>query len=287
MKILFIGGGNMSFAMVSGLILNKHSIFVIDPLPAARKKILNLSKKAHAMTSIEIFKNLDEFSRRNIIPSFTILSIKPQQIKFISQEIKKTKTSFISNSPLISIVAGLSIRTLIKITKNNQIIRAMPNTPALIKMGITGFFATKNISLKTRRQAFKILSQIGEVVELPNENMIDTVTAISGSGPGYIFKFISAIEKAAINAGLPKAFLRKFIHTTLVGSVQLWEKSDVDSGDLMLRVASKGGTTEEALNHLNAGNFDDLIIRAVEKAKNKSKHLSLEINKQIEEHSKK
>jgi len=287
MKILFIGGGNMSFAIISGLIYNKHSIFVIDPLPDARKKILKLSKKTHSMSTVEVFDNLNEFSKKNIIPSWSILSVKPQQINSINFEIKETKPTFIAKSPLISIVAGLSIRTLKKITKNSQIIRAMPNTPALIKMGITGYYATKNVSLKTQNQATKILSQIGEVVKLPSETMIDTITAISGSGPGYTFKFISAIEKAAINSGLPKVFLRKFIYTTLIGSVQLWDKSGENSEDLMHKVASKGGTTEEALNHLDTGNFDNLIIKAVEKAKKKSEYLSLEINRQIDEHSNK
>jgi pyrroline-5-carboxylate reductase len=163
----------------------------------------------------------------------------------------------------------------------------MPNTPALIKMGITGFFATKNISLKTQSQAIKILSQIGEVVELPNEAMIDTVTAISGSGPGYIFKFVSAIEKAALKAGLPESILRKFIFSTFFGSIQLWNQSGESSNDLILKVASKGGTTQEALNYLEACGFDDLIIKAIGKAKDKSKNLSLEIDHQIQKHSNK
>ena len=143
------------------------------------------------------------------------------------------------------------------------------------------------VSFKTKKQATKILSQIGQVVELPNEAMIDVVTAVSGSGPGYTFKFISALEKAAIHAGLPKAFVRKFIYTTLIGSVQLWEQSGDNSEDLVLKVASKGGTTEEALNHLDNGNFDNLIIKAIKKAKDKSRSLSLEINRQVQKHSKK
>ena len=287
MKILFIGGGNMSFAIISGLILNKHSIFVIDPLHLARKKILKLANKTNSMSSIEVFVDLEEFSNKNIMPSWIVLAVKPQQISAINLEIKKIMPKFISKSPLMSIVAGLSIKTLKKITKNDHIIRTMPNTPSLIKMGITGFFATKNISFKTKKQATKILSQIGQVVELPNEAMIDVVTAVSGSGPGYTFKFISALEKAAIHAGLPKAFVRKFIYTTLIGSVQLWEQSGDNSEDLVLKVASKGGTTEEALNHLDNGNFDNLIIKAIKKAKDKSRSLSLEINRQVQKHSKK
>ena len=151
-SIVFIGGGNMSFAIISGLILNKHSIFVIDPLHLARKKILALAKKTNSMSSIEVFGDLDEFSKKNIMPSWIVLAVKPQQISAINLEIKKIMPKFISKSPLMSIVAGLSIKTLKKITKNDHIIRTMPNTPSLIKMGITGFFATKNFSFKKHKK---------------------------------------------------------------------------------------------------------------------------------------
>lgn len=287
MKILFIGGGNMAFAIISGLASKSNSIFVIDPIPLARKKILKLALGNTCNSSVEVFRDIKEFSNINVKPTWIILAIKPQQIHLIYKETRELKIPWISTSPILSIVAGLSIKTLKVMTKNKNIIRAMPNTPALIKMGVTGYYSTKNTPLKIQKQAIKILSQIGEVIKVSNEPMIDAVTAISGSGPGYIFKFISAIEKAAIKTGLPKTLLKRFIFPTLNGSLQLWKKSKKSPKDLIKKVASKGGTTEAALSCLVDGGFDGLIIKAIKRAKNRSKNLSLEIDRQVQKNSNK
>ena len=287
MKILFIGGGNMSHAIISGLISNRHSIFVIDPVDLARKKILKLTKQKSCKSSIEVFNDLKDFKKKDVRPLWIILAIKPQQVGLLYREILKAKINWLSKSSFLSIVAGLSIKTLKKITQSKNIVRAMPNTPALIKMGVTGYYSTRNNSLEIQKQAIKILSQIGEVIKLPSEKMIDAVTAVSGSGPGYIFKFISAIEQAAVNSGLPKSFASKVVFFTVIGSIKLWEKSDNSSEELISTVASKGGTTQEALSYLESRDFTYIIDKAIAKAKTKSKTLSLEIDKQIQEHTKK
>ena len=287
MKLLFSGGGNMASAIISGLSTKKHNIYVIDPSPLARKKILRLGKNNSNRSVIEVFSNIQDFLKKNIKPSWLLLGVKPQQINSVYQEIRRVKVDWISTTPILSIVAGLNIKTLQVLTKNKNIFRAMPNTPAIIRMGITGYFCTKNLSLKLEKDAVRFLSQVGEVVKLPNEQCIDVVTAISGSGPGYTFKFISALEMAALNVGLPKSFINKFIFSTLNGSLQLWNQGQESSKDLISKVASKGGTTEEALNYLDDYGFDGLIINAVEKAKNKSRSLSLETNKQVQKHAKK
>ncbi len=282
MKILFVGGGNMAFAIISGLINKKHEIYVIDPVVSARKKFKKLLKSKSTNTSkIFFFKGLEEFIAKEVTTSWIVFAIKPQQITNVFKEIGRTDGAMFNRTPILSIVAGLKIKTIKKITGNKNIVRAMPNTPSLIKMGITGYSTTKHISLRILKQAEKILSQVGEVERLPNEKLIDAVTAVSGSGPGYVFKFISALEKAAIKTGLPKCYLKKFLFWTLKGSLYLWNYSEESSNDLINKVASKGGTTQEAIDFLNKGNFDELIVLAVEKAKIKSEDISLELDRQI------
>ena len=247
MKILLVGCGKMGSAMLSGWKKSGISgVEVIDP--ALGKDVGDLPK--------------------NFKPDYIVIAIKPQEMTNVLPSLKRFE------GKIISIAAGKKIQFIAKLMGQRIIIRAMPNLPAVLGQGVTGAFCNKKLNAQQLEDASKILSAFGELVWLKKEAEIDAVTAISGSGPAYVFLFAEGMMEAAINMGFTKAAAKKLVFATLKGSINLAEKSGIELGELIKNVASKGGTTEAALEVFKAKNFKKIIADAAGAAKKRSIQLS-------------
>jgi pyrroline-5-carboxylate reductase len=265
----FIGGGNMARSMIGGLIADGHPashIWVAEPLPELRSA-LSIEFAIHTSDhNAQVAKTVDAL----------IIAVKPQMAKSVCAALSATLAT--CKPTIISIAAGIRISQLEHwLGSHLPIIRAMPNTPALIKKGVTG--AVKNQAVTDAEQAIAstILRAIGALVWVPNETLMDLVTAVSGSGPAYFFSMIEAMENAAVELGLSKEAAHTLVVQTAIGAAHMAQQSDESPSQLRQRVTSPGGTTEAALNELNAHGFHALIARAIEKARNRGQTLAQEL----------
>ena len=273
-KIAFIGAGNMAEAIIAGIIksnlLNPNNIYISD---IDEKRLDFLKNKFNINTSKN---NFNAFEKSNLL----FLSIKPQFIEQAIDEItsnqnyKKVPTE---KKIILSIVAGVKtskIKTLFKAKKNLSFIRVMPNTPALVSAGISGFYADETISSKDIEIVKTVLETFGKSIFFENEKMIDAVTAISGSGPAYFFYFFETLIDAAKNIGLEELEAKILVKETIKGSLKLLEETQIDAKILRKNVTSKNGTTEAALKTLKKQNFQKAIMDAVASAHNRSQEIS-------------
>ena len=261
MKINFIGGGNMTQAIINGLINNgskKNDIHVIETDPSQRSKI----HSEMDITSSDTFDMAED--------SIVILAVKPNQIQSVCGSIK----SYLNNHLIISIAAGVRIQKLSEwLGGYNNIIRAMPNIGAKIQEGITALYADDKVSNKNKDAATDILMAIGKIMWINNEEKMDAVTALSGSGPAYVFMFISALIEAGQKIGLTEEEAQQLTFSTLHGSTLLSENNLGDLNNLIDSVTSKGGTTEQGLKILNDNNFKKIIHQATEGAFSRAKEI--------------
>jgi pyrroline-5-carboxylate reductase len=264
MKISFIGGGNMGGAMISA-ILSKDlakaaDITVSDPLDERRN---HLEKQYEVIVTSS---NIEAVNGVNVI----ILAIKPQSLDDVMAEI----SGYLKAEQLvISIIAGKRIKTLRTGLKHEAIVRAMPNTPAQVGRGITVWTTTDAVTDEQMGQATAILGANGKQVSSINEDILDMATAVSGSGPAYVFLFAESLLKAAEELGMPAAMARELVLATLYGSAEYAIKSDRSLTELREMVTSPGGTTAAALEQLNEGGFTELIKQAVATAHKRAEEL--------------
>lgn len=259
MKIGFIGGGNMAAAIICGLKnngFNPELITVVDP-SAERKVVLsrdfgvNVADHLNALASVDMI----------------ILAVKPQQLKTVCESL----TEQLRQQVVISIAAG--IRALDISNWLNQyatIIRVMPNTPAQIQAGISALFALPDVDEAQRKAANTVISAVGETLWLDDEAQMDAVTAISGSGPAYVFYMIEALEAAAMKLGLSNEHARMLALHTFAGAGQLAAQSTTDVQTLRKQVTSKGGTTEQGLLVLEAEKLKDIMYKTAKAAADQS-----------------
>ncbi|MDR1647727.1 MAG: pyrroline-5-carboxylate reductase [Zoogloeaceae bacterium] len=236
MKITFIGGGNMATALIGGL-LNKgfapQDVAVVEPLPEKRQA---LAAQFGVAALAEVEKGLES--------DVIVLAVKPQQMK----EALTPLAGRLTRQIVLSIAAGLPLETLSRwLSGYRRLVRAMPNTPALIGAGMAGLYALPEVALNERMAAERILGAAGETLWLENEAMLDAVTAISGSGPAYLFLFVEALQQAATELGFTPEAARQLALATTLGAARLAADSDVPVSLLRERVTSKGGTTAAAL----------------------------------------
>ena len=239
-KILLVGCGHMGSTLLKSWLSKTNSFFtVIDPV---QFKSINktFNKRVVAVKSILEVKNTSEF---NLI----IFAIKPQIAKEVLKDFIDYK--FNKKCTFISIVAGKKINFFNKyIPTANDFIRVMPNMPALINHGMSCLVARKNFTIKNKKNVDTLFSILGKTLWLKNEKDMDKVTAISGSGPGYIFFIIDAFEKAALQLGLGEKATKKLVHQTLLGSTHLLLSENLTAEKLANKIAIEGGTTEAGLN---------------------------------------
>lgn len=236
MKICFIGGGNMATAMIGGMLgrgYNPSQISVVE-IEAANRARLHDEFSLHAMEDLAA----------GITGSSTIvLAVKPQQLRSVATQL----APLLQGQLLLSIAAGIRAQDLARWSGTQAIVRAMPNTPALIRSGMSGLFALPGVSNAQREQAQSILTAVGKILWLADEAQLDAVTAISGSGPAYVFYLIEALQNAALELGLKPDEARLLSLETFLGASKLAASSNDDVALLRQRVTSKNGTTERAL----------------------------------------
>ncbi|MYM65953.1 pyrroline-5-carboxylate reductase [Pseudoduganella sp. FT55W] len=270
MKIAFIGGGNMAAALIAGLankLTDGANIHVIDPNAEALERL-------HKQYGVTTSPSADAvLSGADVI----VLAVKPQNMREVSAQL----LPFIAQAkqPLIvSIAAGIRSADLSRwLGGYGAIVRCMPNTPALIGMGITGMVAMAGVSEAQIKAADDILRAVGPTVWLDDESNIDAVTAVSGSGPAYVFYFIEAMQQAAEEMGLSAEQGTQLALATFAGAAQLANRSSEPVSLLRERVTSKGGTTYAALTSMESSGVKASIITALKAAAARGKELGDEL----------
>jgi pyrroline-5-carboxylate reductase len=263
--ILLIGAGRMGGALLAGWIKRKIApIAIVEPKPSPA--LLKRAKKAR----ITIHASLAE------APSDVracIVALKPQLLR---TEAVHLKTIAQSGALMISIAAGTSIASLTKAWgRGAHIVRAMPNTPGAIGRGISALYAPKKVSDAERALADSLLAALGETVWVGREALVDAATAVSGSGPAYVFHMVEAMAEAGRAEGLPRDVAEKLARATLIGGGALLDADPRPAAELRQEVTSPGGTTEAALKVLmSARGLKALMARAIAAANKRAKQLS-------------
>ena len=264
MKITFIGGGNMGEAMLEAVLNKKIASpenIVVSDVSQARLEYLKRSYHVRVMVD-----NLQAATQGELV----ILAIKPQTLPQVMAELKGRLNS---GQLILSIIAGARIDTLRLGLGHKLIVRAMPNTPAQIGAGISVWTATGEVSQGQRREVGRILGAMGKEIFVADEDYLDMATAISGSGPAYVFLFAEALVSAALEIGLPQEMAAELVLETIVGSGQFAKKSDKSLALLRQMVTSPGGTTARALSCFEKGEFTALVLEAVNAAYRRAKEL--------------
>lgn len=266
MKIAFIGGGNMAAALIGGMKRAglDHAVSVLE-IDAGRRRQLqdDHGVVAHGEAGAWLGDS-----------DAVVLAVKPQQMRAAIESIRP----YLARPLVLSIAAGVRASTLARWLSSDVIVRTMPNTPALIGAGVTGAVALGGVTPVQRSNAEKILRAVGEVVWFDDESMLDPVTAISGSGPAYVFFFIEAMEQAAAEMGLDAARARSLAVQTFVGAARLAAASPEPVSLLRERVTSKGGTTAAALASLESDRVRSAIVKALHAANARARELGDELD---------
>ena len=265
MRIAFIGGGNMATALISGLIRSgtrPNEIHVSEPNELARHRLqTEFGVQTHAGARAAI-QNADVI----------VLAIKPQVMPAVLKELAGAVSG---KQLLISIAAGTEISTIQAALGTQQpVVRAMPNTPALIGKGITGLYASPGCTAAQRKASEEILSATGGTIWVDRESLINVVTAVSGSGPAYFFLLTEALREAGHALGLPKDTAAELALRTARGAGAMAGESGVDVAELRKRVTSPGGTTQAALEVFEKGRFRELVLAAVSAATDRGVELA-------------
>ncbi|MEC5217432.1 pyrroline-5-carboxylate reductase [Actimicrobium sp. GrIS 1.19] len=266
LKLSFIGGGNMANALIGGLLSQPGAdarISVIDPNPEALQK---LAQQFGVATAAQIDAAL-------VDSDVIVLAVKPQQMR----EVAVMLAPHLNRQLVISIAAGIRMADLAEwLGGHAAIVRCMPNTPALIAQGITGMVASAGVSAAQQLTADEILRAVGATVWVEREALIDSVTAVSGSGPAYVFYFIEAMQQAALELGLTAEQGNALAVSTFCGAAQLAAKATEPIATLRQRVTSAGGTTHAAITSMEESEVKQAIVDAIKAAAARSRELGEE-----------
>ncbi len=269
LSISFIGGGNMAQALIGGLVGKLTPPDQVQVIDINADALAGLARRYGVRTSGAPDAQL-------INADVIVLAVKPQQMR----EVVATLAPWIRHQLVLSIAAGIRAADLSRwLNGHPAIVRAMPNTPALVGKGITGLVALPGASPEQRAMADAILAAVGENVWLEDEAQIDAVTALSGSGPAYVFYFIEAMQAAATTLGLSEAQGRQLAQATFAGAAELAMRSEEPVQLLRERVTSKGGTTYAALTTLEAEGVKPAIIKALQAAAARGREMGEEFGR--------
>lgn len=265
-RIVIIGGGNMGRAVLQALVhapgVSARQVTVVE----------HNSKQQRVLASEFSVQVVSELLPSTLVRATAVLvAVKPQDFSFVATQIRK---SIPKTSLLISIMAGVHVATLRSATGCSSIVRVMPNLPMVIGQGCSVWYAPRGVT-KAQRIFIRVLFGAGgEQLEIHNEGMFDAITAVSGSGPAYVFSFAADLMQAARQLGLPAEVAKKLVLQTLKGSVALLAKSSDSAEEWRARVTSKGGTTEAAFRVLHKVRLDKLWLRALRAAARRSQAIS-------------
>jgi pyrroline-5-carboxylate reductase len=264
MKIAFIGGGNMAEAIISAVLAKglaePQNITVSDISDTKRDSLMQKYQVAVTNSNTSAVKGKD----------IVILAIKPQVFSEVALELKGQLNPL---QLVISILAGKSIQTLSNSLDHNCIVRSMPNTPAQIGEGMTVWTATPQVKSVQKNWTASILGTMGAEICVDDEKYLDMTTAVSGSGPAYLFLWVEAMTDAAVKLGFSPAVAQQLVLQTLLGSAHLLQKAGKPPVELRRMVTSPGGTTAEAIAVFEKGGFNALVAQAVTAAYEKARKL--------------
>jgi len=265
-SLAIVGGGNMGRALISGLL--RRGMLPEDI------RVAEVSPEARASLTRDFAVSAGENARAAIgSASVIVIAVKPQHVAALLAPLKPLLSQ--TRPVVISIVAGIRIASLQTwCGADVPVVRAMPNRPALVGAGVTGLFAAPQVSRAARDAAAHVLTAVGEIVWLANEEALDVVTALSGSGPAYLFLLAEAMMDAAVSLGLEGEAARKLAVGTLYGAGLLAQASDGDLARLRSEVTSKGGTTEAALKMFAAADLSGTVMQALQAAAHRSRELA-------------
>ncbi len=266
LKITFIGAGNMASSLAGGIIAKG-----MDPINITMSDI-NESQLQAARSTLQVNTTRDNQNacqKADVV----VLAVKPQ---VMDQVVSPLKELLQQRKPMIiSIAAGITLAKLESLLGDDMpIVRCMPNTPALVEAGATGLFANTNVDDNQREQARTIMNSVGLALWVENEDQIDAVTAVSGSGPAYFFLVMEAMIEAGKQLGLSEQVAKQLTLQTALGSAQMAITSDVDATELRRRVTSPGGTTERAINIMEDQQLRKTFMDALQGAYDRSKELA-------------
>ena len=266
-KIAFIGGGNMAMALIGGLLQKgypRHEISVVEVNPAARERVsgtLGVAVGERPGAGV---------ANANVV----LLAVKPQQLRAVALDVRP----LLSSQLVLSIAAGIRTADLAGwLGDYPLVIRAMPNTPALVLAGVAALYAMPSVTEAQRSTAESILGAVGSTIWVEREELMDAVTAVSGSGPAYVFYFIEALDQAARELGLSAAQARQLSLDTFLDAARLARGSSDQPAVLRARVTSKGGTTERAVRCMEDARVKEFVVEAIKQAAQRSRELGEEL----------
>jgi pyrroline-5-carboxylate reductase len=264
--ITFIGGGNMARSLIAGLVrkgVAPDQIHVAEPVAALRTQLT-------AEFGVNTYAAAADAAARG---TAWVLAVKPQVLREVCAAL--TDVARTRQPLVVSIAAGITSAQLVRwLGGHAAIVRAMPNTPALLGAGVTGLFATGDVSAGQRSQADAVLASAGRTVWIDDEARMDAVTAVSGSGPAYVFLLAEAMEAAGIAQGLPADAARTLVVQTLLGASRMLDESGEAPAELRRRVTSPNGTTQAAIESFQGDDFEAIVGRAIDAATRRGQALS-------------
>ena len=264
MNLGFIGGGQMAEAIIDAITANQfvdvNDLIVGD---VSKERRTYLSNKFSITTTAS---NLEAAKKSDLM----LLAIKPQDVAAAAQEIAG---SLKPSCMLVSIVAGTTLNTLQDLFQHNVIVRVMPNTPAQVRMGMSVWMPTNDVSASEKTTVINLLQCLGLEMQVEDESGLDMATAISGSGPAYFLLFLEYLIEAGTKIGLTESQATLLAKQTLFGTSHLIDSSDFSPTQLREKVTSPGGTTEQAINKFNDLDLSSIVEAAVKAAFEKSKGL--------------
>ncbi|MGO4813484.1 pyrroline-5-carboxylate reductase [Cupriavidus sp. 2MCAB6] len=263
LKIVFVGGGNMASAIIAGVLANGaavENLTVIDPVEGIRERLA----REYGL------RVLPAADRTLTDADVVVLAVKPQVMRVVCESLREC----LGDALVISVAAGIRLQALADWLGNRpRLVRAMPNTPALIGQGITGMAAARTLSSADRKMADTIAGAVGEVTWVEREDQLDAITALSGSGPAYVFYFIEAMEQAAEKLGLPAWQGTQLAQQTFLGAAALARGSSEAAATLRQRVTSPGGTTAAGIGAMEKNHLQALFVEAIQAAAHRSAEL--------------
>jgi len=257
--IAFIGGGNMASALIGGLMqegATPAQLLVVEPLAPAREQLLT----RYGLTAME------QADDRLEQVSMVVWAVKPQVFK----EAALQAASYTRSALHLSVAAGIRTDSMVDWFHTERVVRAMPNTPALVGLGQTGLYARPGVSTEDRARIEGVIAGTGQHLWVANESLLDAVTALSGSGPAYVFYFIEAMCRAGTKMGLTPEQAHQLAVGTFCGAAELARRSDEPPAVLRERVTSKGGTTYAALTAMAASEIAEHFEQAMEAARQRA-----------------
>ncbi|CEJ71180.1 pyrroline-5-carboxylate reductase [Chryseobacterium oranimense] len=266
MKIVILGAGNMGLSFSKSFL--KYELIKPENLHLITRNQSKISKIAEEFPK-SIISTFEETS--DLDADLIIVAVKPQDFQHVAQNFRFTLKE---NQMVLSIMAGIKIEKIQKLLNHPLVVRAMPNSPTLLGMGITGYTAANGISFSQLINIERLLNSTGRSVYLENEDLLDGVTALSGSGPAYFYYIIDAMIKAGVEMGIEENLSQLFVKQTMLGAYHLINNSEKSLEELIKDVASKGGTTEAALKTFEEQHLKEILKGGILNAEKRAKELN-------------